>query len=96
MKKLSRQQNIIVDALRCMDWVCGSAWLGQIKDDRRRITDLNRGYMAEKGYQIIGEPCKGTACGRAHCPLYKRRAEKIPTPQPTLSPIQSPLQYHDA
>ena len=86
--KLSRQQSIIVEALRPKKWVCGSVWLGQIKDDRRRITDLNRGYMLEKGFTIVGEPCRGNACGRNTCPLYKRRAEKLPTPQPTPSPYQ--------
>lgn len=77
--KLSRQKEIIVEALRSMKWVCGSAWLGQIKDDRRRICDLES-YMAEKGYKIIGEPCRGRACNRSKCPLYMRKAVKLQTP----------------
>ena len=78
--ELSRQQKIIVEALRSLDWVCQTAWLGQIKDDRRRITDLNRGYMREKGYRIVGKPCDGR-CQRTHSSgLFMRRAEKLTTP----------------
>lgn len=77
MKKLSRQQEIIVDALRSMDWVCQTAWLGQIKDDRKRISELNRGYMLEKGYRIMGRKCDGR-CGVRHSSgLFMRRAEPI-------------------
>lgn len=75
--KLSPQKEIIVSTLRDMKWHCGREWVDRIKDDRIRITELNRGYMAEKGFVIKGEPCKGSACGRAGCPLFKRRAERI-------------------
>lgn len=33
--------------------------------------------MKEKGYKIIGEPCRGKVCGVNGCPLFKRRAEKL-------------------
>lgn len=76
-QKLSPQKTIIVSVLRDMQWHCGRTWLNQIKDDRKRISELNEGYMLEKGYTIEGVPCKGTACGVRDCPLYKRRAVKV-------------------
>lgn len=87
--KLSYQKEIIVKSLRDMQWHCGREWVDKIKDDRIRITELNRGYMAEKGYNIVGEPCKGSVCGHRTCPLYKRRAEKI-TDVSTSVPPQKP------
>ena len=36
-----------------------------------------REYMASKGYEIVGEACKGRFCGVKDCPLYARRAQKI-------------------
>ena len=78
MKKLSPQQEIIVSKLRDLKWHCGREWLNQIKDDRARISNLNNFYMAQRGWRIVGEPCKGTVCGKHKCPLFKRKAEKIP------------------
>lgn len=73
--RLSPQQAVIVEKLRSMDWVCSSEF-GYIKDDRRRITDLNRGYMKEKGFEIVGRPCDGR-CGKDHSSgLFMRRAQK--------------------
>ena len=54
--KLSRQQEIIVTPLRDGKWHCASEWYLQVKDDRARISNLNRFYMAEKGFVIKGEP----------------------------------------
>lgn len=79
---LSPQKEIIVSALRSKQWVCGRVWLDRVKDDRRRIFELNESYMKEKGYEIIGEACKGTACNRPKCPLFKRKAVKLTTPDP--------------
>ncbi len=96
MKTLSPQQEVIVGKLRDMKWHCGREWLDRIKDDRARISNLNMFYMAEKGFVIKGEPCKGTICGHHKCPLYKRRAEKLnqartadagPTELPTRAQI---------
>lgn len=83
---LSPQKEIIVAALRSGKWVCGREWLDRIKDDRKRISELNEGYMREKGYEIIGEPCRTTACGRRTCPLYKRKAVKLVVKSPHESP----------
>ena len=77
-KILSPQETIIVSTLRDMGWHCGREWLSRIKDDRRRITSLNRDYMASKGYEIAAKPCKGAYCGVKDCPLYARRAQKLP------------------
>lgn len=87
--KLSPQQQIIVDKLRCMNWVCSSEF-GYIKDDRRRITDLNRGYMKDKGYQIVGKRCDGR-CGKNHSStLFMRRAEPIKTPSKITQDARKP------
>lgn len=81
MTKLSPQQQIIIEKLRSKDWVCSSEF-GYIKDDRRRITDLNRGYMLEKGYEIIGKPCDGR-CGKNHSSgLFMRKAVKLESKDP--------------
>ncbi len=77
--KLSPQKELIVSTLRDRKWHCGREWLNQIKDDRKRISELNEGYMREKGYEIVGEPCKGTICGKKDCPLFKRKAVKLDT-----------------
>ncbi len=74
---LSRQQEIIVNALRDKQWHCGREWLNKVKDDRARLTSLNREYMREKGWEIIGEPCRGQICGKDKCPLFKRKAIKL-------------------
>ncbi len=76
--RLSPQKEYILSFLRKGGWVCGSAWLNRVKDDRKRIGEMSD-YMASKGYVIQGEPCRGTACGRRDCPLYKRRAQKLTT-----------------
>ncbi len=93
MKELSPQKEIIVSALRDLKWHCGREWVDRIKDDRIRITELNRGYMFEKGYKIVGEPCKGSVCGRRDCPLYKRRATKL-TPIPSNFPYKELTHTH--
>lgn len=81
MNHLSPQQQVIVEKLRSKDWVCSSEF-GYIKDDRRRITDLNRGYMLEKGFEIIGKPCDGR-CGKAHSSgLYMRKAVRLSEKSP--------------
>ena len=76
MERLSPQKDYILSFLRKGDWVCGRAWLSRVKDDRRRIFEL-KDYMASKGYEIVGEACKGRFCGVKDCPLYARRAQKI-------------------
>jgi hypothetical protein len=75
--ELSRQQNIIVSALRDKKWHCGSEWLDGMKDDRARITALNRGYMLSKGYFINGERCTIHPKGFHSSGLFMRRAVKI-------------------
>ena len=97
MQKLSPQKEYILSFLRKGGWVCGRAWLDCVKDDRKRIGELSE-YMASKGFKIIGDPCKGTACGNPKCPLFKRKAVKLSqaaTPTPQRSPIPAAaLQSH--
>lgn len=82
MNKLSPQKEYILSFLRSGKWVCGRQWLDRVKDDRKRVQELNETYMAERGYKIAGQPCKGQFCGRKNCPLYARRAEKIQQVRP--------------
>ena len=76
MEKLSPQKDYILSFLRKGDWVCGRAWLSRVKDDRKRIGEM-REYMASKGYEILGEACKGRFCRVKDCPLFARRAQKL-------------------
>ncbi len=83
MTKLSPQKTIIVEALRDKQWHCGSEWLNKIKDDRIRITELNRGYMLERGWKIVGEPCRGKICG---CCTSRKNRRKIMRQAQKLNP----------
>ena len=74
---LSPQQELIVSILRDMKFHCGREWLHMIKDDRARISNLNTFYMAQRGYRIEGEACKGRSCGVSKCPLFRRKAVKL-------------------
>lgn len=87
--KLSPQKEKIVSVLRDQQWHCGRDWVNQVKDDRIRITELNRGYMKEKGYTIIGSPCKGRMCGKSYCPLFMRKAVPLTSPAPQQTPDTS-------
>lgn len=79
--KLSPQKEKILEVLRDKQWHCSSEF-GYIKDDRKRISELNEGYMKEKGFEIVGKRCDGR-CGIKHnSSLFMRRAQKI---------VQSPL-----
>jgi len=84
--KPTPQQQIILSILRDMQEHCGREWLSGIKDDRIRISELNRGYMKDRGYVIVGEPCRGTICGVKDCPLFKRRVEKLDVPAASAPP----------
>lgn len=73
--KLSPQKQHILEILRDKQWHCSSEF-GYIKDDRKRISELNEGYMREKGYEIIGKKCTGI-CGKTHSSgLFMRKAVK--------------------
>lgn len=75
--KQSPQKEIILNVLRNKEWHCQTEWLNHIKDDRKRISELNAGYMLEKGYEIIGKPCDGR-CGKNHSSgLFMRRAVRL-------------------
>ena len=88
--RLSPQKEKIVSFLRDMKWHCGSQWVAFIKDDRKRIQELNENYMLVKGYEIIGEPCKGQSCGRPSCPLFRRKAvPRTRITHPTQLPCES-------
>lgn len=91
MTKLSPQKEIIIKILRDQQWHCGRQWLNQIKDDRKRIGEMNQGYMKEKGYEIKGKPCRGHVCGVKDCPLFARRAVLLDAPQSHLNANRTTL-----
>ena len=80
MTKLTPQQEMLLSHLRDGQFHCQTEWLGKIKDDRKRFSELNEGYMRERGYIIVGRPCDGR-CGKSHpSRLFMRMARKR-TPQ---------------
>lgn len=86
--KLSPQKELIISILRDMQWHCSSEF-GYIKDDRKRISELNATYMEDKGYEIIGEPCDGR-CGIKHSSgLFMRKAQRKKGMTPTEFVIQN-------
>ena len=58
--KLSPSQQKIIDYLENGDWHCMANANFFMKDDRKRISELN-----QKGYKIIGMPCD-RRCGVSH------------------------------
>ncbi len=72
--KPNPQQEYILSFLRDREWHCGLEWLDQVKDDRARITHLNKYYLNEKGFKIVGEHCnKHEHKGN----FFMRKVEKI-------------------
>ena len=88
----SNQQGLIVDILRDYEFHCVYNEL-RIKDDRKRLSEI-RQKLATVGYTIKSIPCDGRGNHTNSSKILMRKIEKIPAPQPTLSPIQSPMQYH--
>lgn len=84
-KELSPQKELLVSFLRDYKWHCASEWANKVKDDRTRFCELEP-YMAERGYRIASEPCRGSVCGRRSCPLNKRQAVKIQITRPPNYP----------
>lgn len=75
MAKLTPQQKKILDYLADGEWHCMANANFYMKDDRKRISELN-----DKGYDIQGERCKGM-CGIKHSAgIYMRRLAALPPP----------------
>lgn len=75
MAHLSPQQKKIIEHLADGEWHCMASPKFFIKDDRKRISELN-----DKGYVIIGQPCdiRGK-CGLKHTSnVFMRRLEGKP------------------
>lgn len=80
MKHLTPQQKLIVNYLADGDWHCMANANFYMKDDRTRISELQK-----KGYVIEGEPCRPdiTRCGKNHSSkVYMRRIVAVPPPSP--------------
>ena len=76
MIKLSPQQKLIVDYLRDGDWHCMAGANFFMKDDRKRISELN-----QKGFVIQGVPCDKEASGctvNHNSNVYMRRIVEKP------------------
>lgn len=67
------QQERILEIHRDLGWHCSTEY-EYIRDHRKRISELNNGYLKEKGYHLIGRQCDGR-CGKNHSStLFMRRA----------------------
>ena len=69
--KLTPQQKLIVDYLQGGEWKCMATPTLFIKDDRKRISELN-----QKGYTIEGKPC--TLCKNHSSKVFMRRLVSDP------------------
>jgi hypothetical protein len=73
---MTPQQEEIVAIHRDRKWHCSTEY-EYIRDHRKRISELNNGYLKEKGFRLVGKPCDGR-CGKTHSStLYMRRAEPL-------------------
>jgi len=82
--KVTPQQEKILEIHRDMQWHCSTSY-EFIRDHRKRISELNLGYLKEKGYYLHAVKCDGR-CGKTHNSMVAmRRAERIPAPQPIPS-----------
>ena len=73
------QQQKIIDYLRDQQWHCMATPGFFIKDDRKRISELNQegSYLHGKGYYVNGMKCDGR-CGVKHSArIFMRRIEKL-------------------
>jgi hypothetical protein len=71
--KLSPQHNKILELHRDMKWHCSTEY-EFMRDHRKRISELNEGYLKEKGFELVGIRCtlhnhKGG--------VFMRRAERV-------------------
>ena len=83
--KPNPQQEKILELHRGGEWVCSTAY-EFIRDHRKRISELNLGYLKKKGYVLRAIPCDGR-CGKTHSSqLVMRRAEKIASQSPKTAP----------
>lgn len=87
MRKPNTQHEQILALHRDMAWHCSTEY-EYIRDHRKRISELNLGYLLEKGYVLRAEKCDGSpkGCkGNHNSMVAMRRAEKIPAPKPIPS-----------
>ncbi len=86
----SRQQEEILKLHRGQDWVCATAY-AFIRDHRKRISELNNGYLKERGYKFVGEKCDGR-CGKTHSSaLFMRKVVRLDAPESQYTPHRDDL-----
>lgn len=74
---LTPQQRLIVNYLEDMEWHCMASAEFFMKDDRKRISELN-----QRGYEIEGTKCDGR-CGVKHSArVFMRRIVRVPPLNP--------------
>lgn len=80
MKKNTHHEQLLA-IHRDMQWHCSTEY-EYMRDHRKRLSELNLGYLLEKGYQLVAKKCDGR-CGKKHNSMVAmRRAEKIAAPTP--------------
>lgn len=72
--KLSRQKQQIIDYLADGEWKCFATPNFFIKDDRKRISELN-----EMGYEIDGKPCDKRCNIKHSSGVFMRKLVSTPT-----------------
>lgn len=79
--RLTPQQEKILEIHRDKQYHCSTEY-EFIRDHRKRISELNEGYLKDKGFKLVGKPCDNR-CGKNHSSsLFMRRAERITEKSP--------------
>lgn len=88
MPKLSPQQEKILAIHRDGNWHCSTEY-EFIRDHRKRISELNEGYLKSRGFTLNGKPCDGR-CGKNHSSgLYMRKAVRLSEKTPEQLALDS-------
>lgn len=84
MKRFSPQQQKIIDYLQDGNWHCMANVDFFMKDDRKRISELNA-----RGYEIEGTTCDGRCKINHSARIFMRRITKRPPRQLIEFKVQS-------
>ena len=89
MKKLSRQKQAIYNLFQDGEWKCSTA-IHFIRDYRKRISEMNRANLEEKGVEMFDSmPCD-KRCGQNHASnIHMYRLKEKPKQQ-IVTPITLP------
>ena len=99
-RNLTPQQQWIVELHRDGHYHCSTEY--PMIDFRKRISELNDGYMFERGYEIAGIPCtmhghKGNVHMRRAQKIVKSTHETVsPAPQTTQGLSQEEIEWWES